>query len=100
MPRAKPALRERRRAADSPDAVLKRVVHLAFDMEEPLNAAADFVRALRLIGDGLMLHDDTDGRAIAATAWAASDRLDALRAAWKGVLQAARKRKVAPRRKH
>ena|SRR5213593_2178865 len=68
---------------------LDKVRTFALDMEEPLNDAADFVLALRLIGYGLMLHDNHDGNAIAAIAAAASERLDAAKAKWERMFKAA-----------
>ena len=59
------------------------VQSLVLDIEQPLNDAADHVRALELIGHGIMLDDAGEGRAIAAIACTASDRLDRLRVIWK-----------------
>jgi hypothetical protein len=89
-PRSKRAPGQRPRAPKA-DADQARIVGLTLDVEEPLNDAADFVRALRLIGTGMMLDDEDEGRAITATAWAATARLDALRAAWLRLLKAARR---------
>jgi hypothetical protein len=49
---------------------LERVFRLTVDMEEPLRDAMDCATALRLIGHGLAAHDDVEGRAITAIAWA------------------------------
>jgi hypothetical protein len=66
----------------NPAQELARMKGLALDIEEPLNDAADYVLALRLVGEGLIaVHDDT-GRAVVATAWAAAQRLEALREVW------------------
>jgi hypothetical protein len=89
-PRSKRAPGQRPRAP-KPDADRGRIIGLALDVEEPLNDAADFVRALRLIGTGMMLDDADEGRAITTTAWAAAARLDALRATWLRLLKAARR---------
>jgi hypothetical protein len=69
-------------------AALKKVCALAFDMEEPLNDARDYVRALRLIGDGLIAVHDDDGRAVLTCATAAMDRLDAITEQWRGICKA------------
>jgi hypothetical protein len=61
---------------------LDKVCSLTLDMEVPLRDATQFVLALRLIGHGLTAHDNEEGAAVAAIAWAASDRLDALRETW------------------
>ncbi len=56
---------------------------LALDMEEPLNEAIDAVHALRFIGYGLTQHgDEAEGRAVAALAWTACQRLGALQETW------------------
>lgn len=52
------------------------------ELEEPLMDAIDYTQSLRLIGYGLLRHDDETGRAIIAVASAASDRLDELKARW------------------
>jgi hypothetical protein len=66
----------------NPAKELARMKSLALDIEEPLNDAADYVLALRLVGEGLIaMHDDT-GRAVVTTAWAAAQRLEALREVW------------------
>jgi CRISPR/Cas system-associated endonuclease Cas1 len=70
---------------------LERVCSLTLDMEEPLRDATAFVLALRLIGQGLLAHDNEEGRAVAAIAWAASDRLDALKQTWDRTYKATRK---------
>jgi hypothetical protein len=99
MPRTKRAPGKRPRARDTAKSLAK-VRGLAVDMEVPLDEAADFVLALRLIGNGLIADYNNDGRAIAAVAWAASQRLDALRDIWDRMFKAtasrpARKRATA-----
>ena len=76
------------------DAVLAKVVRIALDMEEPLNDADRFLRALRLIGHGMLMDDNDDGGAILAIAWAAAGRLEALRDTWDGMLEAAQRGKA------
>jgi hypothetical protein len=71
-----------------------RVIALALDMEEPLNEAIDAVHALRFIGYGLTHHGGEDeGRAVAALAWMACRRLDALQEVWRRLWEAAGMRK-------
>ena len=56
---------------------------LALDMEEPLNEAIDAVHALRLMGYGLTeLSGEVEGRALAAIAGMACERLDAVKQIW------------------
>ena len=67
-----------------------KVAALAFDMEEPLNEAIDAVQALRFIGYGLTQHaGDEEGRAVAAVAWTACQRLDALQETWRRLCKTA-----------
>jgi hypothetical protein len=68
---------------------LEKVRAIAFDMEEPLNEALDFVVALRLIGNGLIANHDDDGRAIYTIAWAASERIETLKEKWERIFRAA-----------
>jgi hypothetical protein len=72
----------------------KKVIGLAFAMEEPLNDAINLVQALRLIGHGLAADHDDAGRPIAALAWAATDQLDELKRGWQGIINAARGRRA------
>jgi hypothetical protein len=90
MPRTKRAPGKRPRARDTAKSLAK-VRDLAVDMEVPLNEASDFVSALRLMGNGLVADYNNDGKAIAAAAWAASQRLDALRDIWDRMYAAARR---------
>jgi len=91
MPRTKRAPGKRPRAPDNAEAVLTTMVRIALDMEEPLNDADRFLRALRLIGHGMLMDDNDDGGAIVAIAWEAAGRLDSLREAWERILKAAQR---------
>ena len=63
-----------------------RVAAVALDMEEPLNEAIDAVHALRLMGYGLTeLSGEVEGRALAAIAWSACQRLDAVKQIWRSL---------------
>jgi hypothetical protein len=59
------------------------LVELCLDMENKLDEASDTVHALRLMGHGLKLSagDEEQGRAVAAVARSACERLDTLRQA-------------------
>jgi hypothetical protein len=70
---------------------LKTITSLTLDMEVPLNDATDLVHALRLIGSGLLIDHNDDGRPINALAWSALHRLDVLRTRWKAIHKAARR---------
>ena len=85
MPRARrardtrPRARTTTRRADS---------SLLLDIEEPLRDATHYVEALRLIGHGLVIHDETGGDAVAALARLAALRLKAVEEVWNKVLEA------------
>ena len=66
------ARKSRRRADSSP----------LLDIEEPLRDATHYVEALRLIGHGLVIHDETGGDAVAALARLAALRLKAVEEVW------------------
>jgi hypothetical protein len=71
---------------------------IVLDIEVPLNEAIDLVQSLRLIGNGLIADYDDAGRPIVTVALAASDRLDAVKAAWDRIFEAGR-RGARPRRR-
>lgn len=78
---------------------LEKIVDLAFEMEQPIAEAIDLVRALRLIGYGMMGPvADEDERAIVTVARAASERLANLQDTWHRMFRAARKRRKRGRR--
>lgn len=61
---------------------------LLLDIEEPLRDATHYVEALRLIGHGLVLHDEVGGESVAALARIAALRLKAVEEVWNKVLEA------------
>jgi hypothetical protein len=68
-----------------------KLVELCLDMEDALDRVVDVAHALRLIGHGLghgskqSAADEQEGRAVAAVAWTACERLDSLRQAWRNL---------------
>lgn len=68
-----------------------KLVELCLDMEAVLDEVVDVAHALRLIGHGLghglkqSATDEQEGRAVAAIAWTACERLDTLRQAWRNL---------------
>jgi hypothetical protein len=66
-----------------------KLVELCLDMEDALDHVVDVAHALRLIGHGLghglkqSAADEQEGRAVAAVASSACERLDTLRQAWR-----------------
>jgi hypothetical protein len=72
---------------------------LLLHIEQPLRDATHVVEALRLVGYGLILHDEAGGDAVAALARIAAERLEVVEEMWKEVLEARRGGKsVAVRR--
>jgi len=68
-----------------------RLVELCLDMEDALDQVVDVAHALRSHGHGLghglnqSAADEQEGRAVAAVAWTACERLDTLRQAWRNL---------------
>jgi hypothetical protein len=93
MPRTKRAPGKVPRAPTAA-ATLRKVKDIAFDMEQPLHDAADYVRALMLVGFGMMgPGPNEDERAIVALADSAADRLDAVEQSWNAIRNATRGRR-------
>lgn len=85
MPRAR---RARDRRARARKGVRREWSSLLLDIEEPLRDATHYIEALRLIGHGLVIHDETGGDAVAALARLAAQRLKAVEEVWNKVLEA------------
>jgi len=85
MPRARRARDTRSRARKSPR---RADSSLLLGIEEPLRDATHYVEALRLIGHGLVIHDETGGDAVAALARLAALRLKVVEEVWNKVLEA------------
>jgi hypothetical protein len=66
---------------------------LLLDIEQPLRDATQPVEALRLVGHGLVLHDNAGGDAVAELARIAAGRLQVVEEMWKKVLEAGRREK-------
>jgi hypothetical protein len=84
MPRAHRARDKRSRARK---AKRRADSSLLLDIEEPLRDATHYVEALRLIGHGLVMHDEAGGDAVAALARLAALRLKAVEEVWNKVLE-------------
>jgi hypothetical protein len=82
-PRAQKA---KRRAGSS-------LISLLLDIEQPLRDATHTVEALRLVGHGLILHDNVGGDAVTELARIAGERLQVVGETWNKVLEARRRRK-------
>jgi hypothetical protein len=85
-----PARRKRAgKALSAAKGAAAKLVDLCLDMEDPLNEALDAARALRLIGYALReVGNERDARAVAATAWFACQRLEALQRKWQDLFRA------------
>ena len=64
---------------------------LLLDIEQPLQDATHTVEALRLVGHGLVLHDNAGGDAVAELARIAAERLQVVEDTWNKVLGARRR---------
>ena len=86
-----PARRKRAgKALSASKGAAAKLVDLCLDMEDPLNEALDAAHALRLIGYALreVGGNERDARAVAATAWFACQRLEALQRKWQDLFKA------------
>lgn len=68
---------------------------LILDIEVPLTDAIHYVQAMRLMGQGLVLTDDTGGDAIVALAYQTSQRLAKVQEIWNGMLEERRRARRA-----
>jgi hypothetical protein len=86
-----PARRKRAGKAVRPTkAAASRLVVLCLDMEEVLNEAVDAARATHLVGQGLReFVGEYEARAVAASAWATCQKVEALRRSWDDVFKVA-----------
>ena len=85
--KAPPRARKAKRHAGS------NLISLLLDIEQPLQDATHTVEALRLVGHGLVLHDNAGGDAVAELARIAAERLRDVEERWKEVLEARRRGK-------
>jgi hypothetical protein len=85
--KAPPRARKARRRAGS------NLSSLLLHIEQPLRDATHVVEALRLVGYGLILHDETGGDAVAALAGIAAGRLQVVEEKWNEVIEARRRGK-------
>ncbi len=71
-------------------AAASKLVSLCLDMEELLNEAQDAARVVHLIGHGLReFVNENEARAVAAAAWNACQKVEALRRMWHDLFKAA-----------
>jgi hypothetical protein len=76
-----PARKATRRAGSNLTPLLLRI-------EQPLRDATHVVEALRLVGYGLVMHDEAGGDAVAALAGIAAGRLQVVEEKWNEVMEA------------
>jgi hypothetical protein len=86
--KAPPRARKPKRGAGS------NLISLLLDIEQPLRDATLTIEALRLVGHGLVIHDNAGGDAVAELARIAAERLQVVEDAWKKVLEARRRGKA------
>jgi hypothetical protein len=90
MPRARRARDRRSRARKTKR---REDSSLLLEIEEPLRDATHYVEALRLIGHGLVMHDEVGGDAVTALARIAAMRLKVVEETWDKVLDERRRQK-------
>jgi hypothetical protein len=90
MPRARRARDRRSRARKG-----KRTkpFPLILEIEVPLTDAINYVRALEMVGKGMILDHDDAAETIMAVAGMASERLEAVKATWNKVLDEKRRQR-------
>jgi hypothetical protein len=90
--RAMPASRRQRKAPPPARTPTRRagsnLTSLLLRIEQPLRDATHVVEALRLVGYGLILHDEAGGDAVAALAHIAAERLQVVEEKWNEVVEA------------
>ena len=85
MPGQRRAPGKRARARKSKRRADPELSSLLLDMEEPLTDAINYVRALEMVGKGLILDHDDAAEPIMTVAGMASERLEAVKAMWNRV---------------
>ena len=93
MPRARRARAKRSRARKTKCRAATKLSSLLLDLEEPLTDAINYVQALYIVGKGLALDHDNGGEPIMAVSRMAEERLEAVKAMWKKVLDERRRQR-------
>jgi hypothetical protein len=93
MPASRRARKTLARARKAKRRAGSNLISLLLDIEQPLRDAAHTVEALRLVGHGLVLHDNGGGDAVAELARIAAERLQVVEETWNKVLEARRREK-------
>jgi hypothetical protein len=91
MPRSKPARAKRPRAKRSARAVLAGIVDRAANVDAPLDDTADLLHALLVMGYGMIDNNEDGGKPIVAVVGATWEKLDAVRDAWREMVETARR---------
>jgi hypothetical protein len=94
MPASPRARKTRARARKIKRRAGSNLISLLLDIEQPLQDATHTVEALRLVGHGLVMHDEAGGDAVAELARIAAGRLQVVEDMWKEVLGARRRLKL------
>jgi hypothetical protein len=90
---ASPRARKPSRARKATRRAGSNLTSLLLDIEQPLRDATHTVEALRLVGHGLVMHDEAGGDAVAELARIAAERLQVVVDMWNKVLVARRRGK-------
>jgi hypothetical protein len=91
MPASRRARKTLARARKAKRRAGSNLISLLLDIEQPLRDATHTVEALRLVGHGLVMHDEAGGDAVAELARIAAERLRVVEGTWKEVLGARRR---------
>jgi hypothetical protein len=93
MPASRRARKTLARARKAKRRAGSNLTSLLLDIEQPLRDVTHTVEALRLVGHGLLLHDNAGGDAVAELARIAAQRLQVVENGWNKVLKARRRQK-------
>jgi hypothetical protein len=94
MPASRRARKPLARARKAKRRARSNLTSLVLDIEQPLQDATHTVEALRLVGHGLVLHDNAGGDAVAELARIAGERLRVVEERWNKVLEARRRERL------
>jgi hypothetical protein len=90
MPR-KPAWAKHSRPKQTPTIVLSTIVDCAANVDAPLADAVDLLHALLVMGYGMIDNNEDGGRPVVAVTGAVWERLNAVRDAWREVVETAQR---------
>jgi hypothetical protein len=90
MPR-KPARAKHSRPQQTARIVLSGIIDCAANIDAPLAEAVDLLHALLVMGYGMINNNEDGGKPVVAVTGAVCERLDAVRDAWREVVETAQR---------